>query len=332
LISTSKNFVFKNQELYEKICGIGDSKLESVQKQLGVKIIPRGITLIIQGEDEQAEQAVQFFHNIQTEILSRPDRDNLDSYDIDGFFQKQYHKFQEPRENGLSFSEEEDSPWSPKNKIFVNYKGKPIYPRSENQEKFADSLKSAFISFGLGPAGTGKTFLSIASACRMMQAGEIDRLVLTRPAVEAGESLGFLPGDLVQKVNPYLRPIYDALHECIGFEKTTELISVGKIEIAPIAFMRGRTLANSFIILDEAQNCTLPQLKMFLTRFGKNSRMSISGDISQIDLDYGRSGLEKVAEILDGVKGIDIIQFTEKDITRHPIVERIVRRFAGKGL
>lgn len=330
--SSSKNFSFQDMDIYEKICGFADSKLISVQDALGVKIIPRGLSLIFQGDEDKTSIALDFFQKVQSELLARPDKDNLDSNEIDDFLIKHYPQIPKDSNTGLSFSEEENSQWSPKNKIFVSFKGKPIFPRSENQEKFSSSLSSAFISFGLGPAGTGKTFLSIACACRMMQAGEVDRLVLTRPAVEAGESLGFLPGDLVEKVNPYLRPIYDALNECIGYEKTQELISIGKIEIAPIAFMRGRTLSNSFIILDEAQNCTLPQLKMFLTRFGKNSRMSISGDISQIDLAYGRSGLEKVAEILNGVKGIEIIYFNEKDITRHPIVEKIVRRFAGNGL
>ena len=185
------------------------------------------------------------------------------------------------------------------------------------------------ITFGVGPAGTGKTFLSIAVACRMLQSGEIDRLVLTRPAVEAGESLGFLPGDLTQKVDPYLRPIYDALHECIGFERVQVLISLNKIEIAPIAFMRGRTLNNSFIILDEAQNCTVSQLKMFLTRIGKNSRMSLSGDVTQIDLERGRSGLEKVLSIMKDTPQIGIMFLEKEDITRHPLVSVIVDKFEG---
>jgi phosphate starvation-inducible PhoH-like protein len=163
----------------------------------------------------------------------------------------------------------------------------------------------------------------------MLQAGEIDRLVLTRPAVEAGESLGFLPGDLTQKVDPYLRPIYDALHECIGFERVQVLISLNKIEIAPIAFMRGRTLNNSFIILDEAQNCTVSQLKMFLTRIGKNSRMSLSGDVTQIDLERGRSGLEKVLSIMRDTPQIGIMHLEKEDITRHPLVSVIVDKFEG---
>ncbi|WCL51369.1 PhoH family protein [Leptospira sp. GIMC2001] len=331
-MTTNQNFDFQDKELYQKICGIGDVRLKEVEKQFGIKIIPRGISLIFQGDEDRAGNAFTFFTQVQKEILSRPDSDFMDTIDLDGLIQKMYPPMDMNNNSNNTYTDSEGNHWTPKNKILVTYKNKPIFPRTENQEKFVDSLKNNFISFGLGPAGTGKTFLSIASACRMMQAGEVDRLILTRPAVEAGESLGFLPGDLIQKVNPYLRPIYDALHECIGFEKTTELISVGKIEIAPIAFMRGRTLSNSFIILDEAQNCTLPQLKMFLTRFGKNSRMSISGDITQIDLEYGRSGLERTTQILKGAKGIEFIFFNENDITRHPIVTTIVKRFEGKGL
>ena len=183
------------------------------------------------------------------------------------------------------------------------------------------------ISFAIGPAGTGKTFLAVAVACRLLQAGEIERIVLTRPAVEAGESLGFLPGDLIQKVDPYLRPIYDALYECIGYEKTQELLSINKIEIAPIAFMRGRTLAHSFIILDEAQNCTNAQLKMFLTRLGKNSRMSVSGDVTQVDLTQANSGLAKIVGLFKKTPQIGVVEFQKEDISRHPLVEVIVKKF-----
>lgn len=361
LIEAKPSFLFANQDLYHKVCGIGDSRLRDLEKQLQTKIIPRGLQLIFQGDDDLVHSAELFFSVLQTELLQRPDLEYMDSEDLDTIIQniyprlpsaklRQSDRFTEtngsdrsddldrsdnsnPRLESIREMEGDgDSGWSPKHKIFVTYKGKPIFPRTVNQELFCESLKNQYISFALGPAGTGKTFLSIAVACRMMQAGEVDRLVLTRPAVEAGESLGFLPGDLAQKVNPYLRPIYDALHDCIGFEKTQEYLSIGKIEIAPIAFMRGRTLSNSFIILDEAQNCTLPQLKMFLTRFGKNSRMSISGDITQIDLENGKSGLEKATRILQGSRGIGFVTFTEKDITRHPIVSVIVKKFEGMGL
>lgn len=332
MIGTSQNFSFQNQDIYQRVCGIGDNRLKEWEAELQVKIIPRGLNLILQGEDGCVERALAFFTKLERELLTRPDSEYLDQDDLTTVIRKHHSSLGRSEENSLSPSEEDpDRDWTPGAKVFVSFKNRPIFPRTKNQEIFTDSLKNNYISFALGPAGTGKTFLSIASACRMMQAGEIDRLVLTRPAVEAGESLGFLPGDLVEKVNPYLRPIYDALHECIGFEKTSEYIAVGKIEIAPIAFMRGRTLSNSFIILDEAQNCTLSQLKMFLTRFGKNSRMSISGDITQIDLERGKSGLEKTAKILQGTKGIGFVHFSEADITRHPIVSAIVKKFEGLG-
>lgn len=330
MIEAREQFAFKSQDIYQKICGIQDFRLKDVEKEFNIKIIPRGIELIFHGKEDLVGSAKMFFYELQNEFLKRPDREYLDQEDLNQFIQKLYKKYLNKPFEEITKTPEEN--WTPREKVFVNYKGKPIYPRTENQEEFVLSLKNNYISFALGPAGTGKTFLSIAVACRMMQNGEVDRLVLTRPAVEAGENLGFLPGDLAQKVNPYLRPIYDALHECIGFEKTNEYLSSGKIEIAPIAYMRGRTLTNSFIILDEAQNCTISQLKMFLTRFGKNSKMSISGDITQIDLDKEKSGLEKTITILKNTKGIGFVQFTEEDITRHPIVSIVVKKFEGAGL
>jgi len=279
-----------------------------------IRLIPRGNSLHLKGDPDLVKDSLSLLVRIEENFKKRPDKSNLTTFDIDYLI-------------GNGHSQERELDWTPKDKILVTFKGKTIFPRTRNQEVFVENLKNNYITFALGPAGSGKTFLSIATACRMMQMGEVERLVLTRPAVEAGENLGFLPGDLAQKINPYLRPIYDALHECIGFERTSEFISANKIEIAPIAFMRGRTLANSFIILDEAQNCTLPQLKMFLTRFGKNSKMAVSGDATQIDLAHGKSGLEKVVQKLQGVKGISLVQFGREDITRHPIVEAIVKRF-----
>jgi phosphate starvation-inducible PhoH-like protein len=212
-------------------------------------------------------------------------------------------------------------------KIFTTFRGKPIYPRTARQADFISSILRNPITISQGPAGTGKTFLSIVAACRMLSAGLVERLVLTRPAVEAGESLGFLPGDMVQKVDPYLRPIYDALYECLGTDRANEFIASRKVEIAPLAFMRGRTLGHSFVVLDEAQNCTLLQLKMFLTRMGRESRMCVSGDISQIDLPPGRSGLGRTIEILENVEGVGFVEFGREDIVRSAMVQRIVDAF-----
>ncbi|MCB1139506.1 MAG: PhoH family protein [Leptospiraceae bacterium] len=223
--------------------------------------------------------------------------------------------------------EADDALESTRQKVFVTARGKPIYPRTHRQAAYLDSVQSNPVTLCLGPAGTGKTFLAIVMACRKLMNGEVDRIILTRPAVEAGESLGFLPGDLNQKVDPYLRPVYDALYECLGMEKVHSLIAARKIEIAPLAYMRGRTLNQAMVILDEAQNCTLAQLKMFLTRLGRNSYMCLGGDESQVDLNPGKSGLLKAVRILEGVPGIAVIRFGKEDIVRNAIVERIVAAF-----
>ncbi len=306
----SETFTFQNESLYRKVCGIKDAHIKYLENFLKIDVIPRGNSLILNGESENITYAIQFFQHLEENFINRPDKDDFDTFDI----------------HYLIKSREDRQPWNPTEKILTNYKGKPIFPKTENQQKFVESLIKNLISIAIGPAGTGKTFLSIAVACRMLQSGEVEKLVLTRPAVEAGESLGFLPGDMVQKVDPYLRPIYDALNDCLGNEKVQVLTSLNKIEIAPIAFMRGRTLSNSFIILDEAQNCTSMQLKMILTRLGKNSKMAISGDITQIDLGSGKSGFEKVANALKSIPEIGIIQLNREDITRHPLLDIIVSR------
>jgi phosphate starvation-inducible protein PhoH and related proteins len=310
--SNNSEYTFSNDTLYRKVCGIHDSRIKDLESFLKISIIPRGLSLILSGGESEVTHALQFFENLEENFKTRPDKDSFDNFDINYFIRSKDSIIEKA--------------WNPTEKILTTYKGKALYPRTANQQKFVESLMKNMVSFALGPAGTGKTFLSIAVACRLLQNGEIDRLILTRPAVEAGESLGFLPGDLVQKVDPYLRPIYDSLHECIGPEKVQVLTSLGKIEIAPIAFMRGRTLGHSFIILDEAQNCTTMQLKMILTRLGKNSRMAVSGDITQIDLANNKSGLQKVMTALKGIDGIGTIELKKEDITRHPLIEVILDR------
>ena len=203
-----------------------------------------------------------------------------------------------------------------------------ISPKSLNQRVYLDAIREADLTFGIGPAGTGKTYLAVAMAVGALMRKEVKRIVLTRPAVEAGEKLGFLPGDLVEKIDPYLRPLYDALHDMLDFNKVQEYRETGVIEIAPLAFMRGRTLNDAFIILDEAQNTTPEQMKMFLTRFGFGSRVVVTGDVTQIDLpSHAKSGLLQARKILDGVKGVKIIAFDEQDVVRHPLVGRIVRAY-----
>jgi len=202
---------------------------------------------------------------------------------------------------------------------------KHINPRTATQSQFVEAMNTHDMVFGMGPAGTGKTYLAVAKAVNEMLANRVDKIILTRPAVEAGEKLGFLPGDMQEKVDPYLRPLYDALQEILGFDMYQKFFSRGVIEIAPLAYMRGRTLSDAFIILDEAQNTTSKQMKMFLTRLGFNSRMAVTGDLSQIDLPRGvKSGLEEAVEILNGVKGIGICEMDSADVVRHEIVSKII--------
>ncbi len=214
------------------------------------------------------------------------------------------------------------------NKVIIKFKGKEVYPKTFNQREYIKSIYKNDLVFSIGPAGTGKTFLAIAMALNFLLNKRVERIVLTRPVVEAGEKLGFLPGDIQQKVNPYFRPLYDALYYLIGFEKTSELIEKEIIEIAPLAYMRGRTINNAFIILDEGQNTLNTQMKMFLTRFGQNSKVVVTADISQIDLsDPKKSGAFKAIKILNNIKGIKIIYLNKKDVVRHSIVQKIIEAY-----
>ena len=214
------------------------------------------------------------------------------------------------------------------NKVIIKFNGKEVYPKTFNQREYIKSIYKNDLIFSIGPAGTGKTFLAIAMALNFLLNKRVERIVLTRPVVEAGEKLGFLPGDIQQKVNPYFRPLYDALYYLIGFEKTSELIEKEIIEIAPLAYMRGRTINNAFIILDEGQNTLNTQMKMFLTRFGQSSKVVVTADISQIDLsDPKKSGVFKAIKILNNIKGIKIIYLNKNDVVRHSIVQKIIEAY-----
>lgn len=215
--------------------------------------------------------------------------------------------------------------------VAITGKGKPIKCKTVGQKKYVDLLKKNTITFGVGPAGTGKTYLAVAVAVNAYKAKQVEKIILTRPAVEAGEKLGFLPGDLQEKVNPYLRPLYDALQEMFGLDSYSKMLERGIIEIAPLAYMRGRTLSNAYVILDEAQNTTKEQIKMFLTRLGENSRMIITGDLTQIDLPKGQaSGLKHAVKILKNIDDIGIIKLTERDVVRHPLVQKIVEAYKNE--
>jgi phosphate starvation-inducible PhoH-like protein len=231
----------------------------------------------------------------------------------------------EPTLDGIIRHEHEAPP------IMIRTRKKTIVPRSATQIRYMEALSRNDIIFALGPAGTGKTYLAVAQAVSQLITGSVDRLILSRPAVEAGERLGFLPGDMKEKVDPYLRPLYDALYDCLPAEQVERRIASGEIEIAPIAFMRGRTLADAFVILDEAQNTTPMQMKMFLTRFGQNSRMVVCGDPKQVDLpDPSKSGLADAVSRLEGVEGIATVTFGIGDVVRHPVVGRIVEAYEGR--
>jgi len=212
--------------------------------------------------------------------------------------------------------------------IIKTFHGKPIYPKTMSQKRYLDAIEKNTLVFGIGPAGTGKTYLAVLYGLKKLKEGFVKKIMLTRPAVEAGENLGFLPGDLKEKIDPYLRPLYDAMYEILGLKQTEEYIEKGVIEIAPLAYMRGRTLENVFVILDEAQNTTISQMKLFLTRLGFNAKMIVTGDITQSDLPSKvESGLIKASEILNDIEGIEIVFFDNSDVVRHPLVQTIIERF-----
>lgn len=297
---------------------MADAGVADLEKLLEVRLIPRGHAFLIQSDSsERTDFAVEFFQAIS-------DQYRKSGAHAPEYFDTRYLIERMKRRHDLKLA---DSAEAPIETIYTAYNGRPIQTRTHRQFEYVQSILHNAVTLCLGPAGTGKTFLSIAAACRQMQIGEQERLIITRPAVEAGESLGFLPGDLAQKVEPYLRPLYDALYECLGYEKVNDLLTARKIEIAPLAYMRGRTLNDSIILLDEGQNCTLPQLKMFLTRLGRNSKMVLSGDVTQIDLPAGRSGLSRCVRLLRNIEGIGVVEFQNEDIIRHPLVEKIVRAF-----
>ena len=296
-----------------------DANLVLLENRLGVYISARGNRIQIEGSEDAVARARDVLKGMHQRLLQGQE---LDSGAVDSLIVMS----SEPTLEGIIAGGHDAPP------IMIRTRKKTIVPRSAMQIPYMQALARDDIVFGLGPAGTGKTYLAVAQAVSQLMSGSVQRLILSRPAVEAGERLGFLPGDMKEKVDPYLRPIYDALYDCMPPEQVERRIASGEIEIAPIAFMRGRTLADSFIILDEAQNTTQAQMKMFLTRFGQNSRMVICGDPKQVDIPGGveHSGLADAVRRLEGVDGIATVRFTVADVVRHPIVGRIVEAYEGK--
>ncbi len=304
---------FNNIDLTRQLFGEHNNYLQRIAKTTDVTINARGSKVFIQGDNfavALAENVLNQLYNLLKEgypvhandidyavrVLSANHRANLKDIFLDT--------------------------------VYITSKKSPVTPKSQNQKEYIEAIRKFDIVFGIGPAGTGKTYLAMAMAVSALTKGLVSRIILTRPAVEAGEELGFLPGDLAEKVDPYLRPLYDALHDMMRFEKVASLMQQGAIEVAPIAFMRGRTLNDSFVILDEAQNTTSEQMKMFLTRIGFNSKAVITGDITQIDLPPERmSGLIETKNILQGIKGIKFVFFTKADVVRHKLVQEIIKAY-----
>lgn len=309
-------FQIDDLALYKKICGYKDKNIKIIEEILEISFIPRGNKFIMKGDQAKVEAANKLLHVMSDFLHDKDEKYEFDTFDIK-YLSKQV-------KNGINIKVDDIK----KLKLYIPESGKTVLPKSVTQAKYISEINKRAVTFGIGPAGTGKTYLAVAVALNHYYTGKISRIILTRPAVEAGESLGYLPGDFVQKINPYLRPLYDALFDLVSFEKITRLIEDNTIEIAPLAYMRGRTLNNAFIILDEAQNTTSAQMKMFLTRLGNNSKMVISGDITQIDIDKpAKSGLLLARKILKKIPEISFIQFTQEDICRHPIVEKIVEAY-----
>ena len=295
------------------VCGQFDAYLKKIERTLHVTMITRDGALKIIGPEQTIRQAKSVFNN----LLELSKRGNtVPEQNVDYAL-------------SLSFTEKDDQILEiDKDIICRTITGKPVKPKTMGQKQYVDLIRKKMIVFGIGPAGTGKTYLAMSMAIQAFKSGEVSRIILTRPAIEAGEKLGFLPGDLQSKIDPYLRPLYDALYQIMGAESFIKNSEKGLIEVAPLAYMRGRTLDNAFIILDEAQNTTPEQMKMFLTRLGFNSKMVVTGDITQIDLPEGkRSGLVKVMDILKHVDDIEIHKFSQKDVVRHRLVQDIIRAY-----
>jgi phosphate starvation-inducible PhoH-like protein len=310
---TSGRMSFENNQLAQSLFGEHNQHIRMVEQRLGLKISTKGNTLQVRGD----EPDVFLAQRLLTELY--------------GLLKKGHPLYEHDIDFAIRFLKENPDAGLQEvflDAVYVTSQKRIITPKTQNQKDYIEAIRKFDIVFGIGPAGTGKTYLAMSMAISALMKNEVIRIVLARPAVEAGEKLGFLPGDLYEKVNPYLRPLYDALHDMMNFEKATKLVQRGIIEVAPLAFMRGRTLNDSFVILDEAQNTTSEQMKMFLTRLGFSSKAVITGDITQIDLPEGKtSGLVEARQLLEGVEDIAFIHFGKQDVIRHPLVQKIIKAY-----
>ncbi len=318
--TTQVVLAFEDNKLASVLFGQYGQNLALVERKLGVKADSRGNHVTLEGSRGGVEQARHVLEGLYEQIKRGHD---LSSGDVEGAIRQAIAQ-------GSLFDFDSSQPRQAFEEI--NLRKRPVRARTAAQDAYMRALKRHSLVFGIGPAGTGKTWLAVAQAIQMFERKEVDRIILSRPAVEAGERLGFLPGDMREKVDPYLRPIYDALHDLMDPRIVERALEQGDIEIAPLAFMRGRTLANACVILDEAQNTTSMQMKMFLTRLGENSRMIITGDPSQVDLPNGQvSGLAEATRLLKGVEGIGMVEFGAADVIRHELVQRIVEAYDRAG-
>ena len=310
---TTKPLTFPDPNAFKTLLGDGDKNLRLIEKLEGIRITARGDKITLTGE----AHSVDLVENLLGQIY-RLIQKGFPVYSTDiGFAHRILSENRSVRLEEIFLD-----------KVYISSKKRVITPKSIAQKQYIDAIRKHDMVFGIGPAGTGKTYLAMAMAVSYLMDRRVNRIVLTRPAVEAGERLGFLPGDLVEKVNPYLRPVYDALYDMMEFDKAQALMEKGIIEVAPLAFMRGRTLNDSFIILDEAQNTTSEQMKMFVTRLGWGAKAVVTGDVTQIDLPSGKtSGLVEVEQILGSTEGIQFVYFSEIDVVRHPLVSAIIKAY-----
>jgi phosphate starvation-inducible PhoH-like protein len=308
-----RRILVPDNEKARELFGLNDEHLRVIENNFAVKLVPRGNEVIIQGPEDVVEPVSRLFERLIA-VQNRGAR--INERDVRYAVRLATEGQEKPLEEAFS------------DVIIQTHRGKQIRTKTLGQKEYVDAIRRSGCAFGIGPAGTGKTYLAMAMAVAAFKNKEVNRIILTRPAVEAGEKLGFLPGDMQQKIDPYLRPLYDALFDIMGMDSFEKYLEKGQIEVAPLAFMRGRTLDDSFIILDEAQNTTPEQMKMFLTRLGFGSRAVVTGDITQVDLPEGtKSGLVEVQRILEGVEGVTFCYLTERDIVRHDLVQRIIKAY-----
>ena len=304
----------EDHERVSNLCGPTNSTLKQIEKELKIKIINRGTKFKIDGDSSNAKLAKDIILKIYEDLENNK---TIEPSDIHLYLRNGMNNVKNGKRNSVS-------------EMSISTPNVLISPNSGNQENYVSTIRNKVLTFGIGPAGTGKTYLAVALAVQKLVSGEVEKILLVRPAVEAGEKLGFLPGDLNQKVDPYLRPLYDALYEMLGFKEASQLIERNVIEVVPLAFMRGRTLNNSFIILDESQNATVEQMKMFLTRFGFGSKVVVTGDITQIDLPKNTlSGLVHSLDVLKSIEDVGLVEFDSKDVVRHGLVQKIVEAYGN---